>query len=391
MKVFVISLFLAAIAFDVAFSACEVQLDVLDCTELTDDDFPLDFSQKFKVISVRNSKVTKIPAKAFGSAKANIFEISDNPALEEIEANFFGSDSVVVREILIINNNNLKSFPWNNLAALVGLEKFYLISSAVPALTSYIPWPASIAEIDLTDNPNISVIPGFAFQKAKHLKSLNLRNLNPALLIQNDGLYTSSAEEPFLSFTSSDELNESEMVLEKDIFGFLQEGESWGKLDARFPDFPESAFRLTLKDLFDQGRSEFLSSSSGQTKVKNCDCSIAWLYKDAHKYGLSQYISLIGANNVICEGIGPVLETKDETFLKTMDSCPHTELPYPEQNPCDGSDTLVPNPADCSCYFNCNHLGQNMGETCCPGNLVFDPSLLTCNHPENVPSCDLQR
>lgn len=128
MKVFVISLFLAAIAFDVAFSACEVQvcrinehnwksqllidlhlqLDVLDCTELTDDDFPLDFSQKFKVISVRNSKVTKIPAKAFGSAKANIFEISDNPALEEIEANFFGSDSVVVREILIINNNNLK-------------------------------------------------------------------------------------------------------------------------------------------------------------------------------------------------------------------------------------------------------------------------------------------
>ena len=37
-------------------------------------------------------------------------------------------------------------------------------------------------------------------------------------------------------------------------------------------------------------------------EVGECDCSIAWLYKDAHKYGLTQYQDLVGdsGNNVLC-------------------------------------------------------------------------------------------
>ena len=55
-----------------------------------------------------------------------------------------------------------------------------------------------------------------------------------------------------------------------------------------------------------------------------CDCTVAWLYKDAHKFGFTQYETLVGGhgNNIICDSIGPVLETEDPVFITLMNSCP---------------------------------------------------------------------
>ena len=58
--------------------------------------------------------------------------------------------------------------------------------------------------------------------------------------------------------------------------------------------------------------------------VGECDCSIAWLYKDAHKFGITQYQHLVGdsGNNVICNDVGPILLSEDPEFIALMDSCP---------------------------------------------------------------------
>ena len=58
--------------------------------------------------------------------------------------------------------------------------------------------------------------------------------------------------------------------------------------------------------------------------VDNCmaSCDIAWLYKDAHKFGIDSYKGLIGPWNVICSDIGPILECQIPEFIAFMDSCP---------------------------------------------------------------------
>ena len=63
----------------------------------------------------------------------------------------------------------------------------------------------------------------------------------------------------------------------------------------------------------------------GQITISDClsDCSMAWLYKDAHKFGLDQYKQLIGGQNVICEGYGPILDSANQTALSShFQSCP---------------------------------------------------------------------
>ena len=51
-------------------------------------------------------------------------------------------------------------------------------------------------------------------------------------------------------------------------------------------------------------------------------CEIAWLYKDAHRFGIDAYKGLIGPGNMICSDVGPILETENPTFIAFMDSCP---------------------------------------------------------------------
>ena len=72
--------------------------------------------------------------------------------------------------------------------------------------------------------------------------------------------------------------------------------------------------------------------TGGATRVISCDsCDIAWLYKDARKFNLNSYISLVGESNVMCPngpyGYGPVLESNNPEFIALMNSCPGNDIP----------------------------------------------------------------
>ena len=57
-------------------------------------------------------------------------------------------------------------------------------------------------------------------------------------------------------------------------------------------------------------------------------CDIAWLYHDAHRFGIYNYQRLVGENNVVCPGkIGAVLESSDPDFIKLMQDCPRMYNP----------------------------------------------------------------
>ena len=68
-----------------------------------------------------------------------------------------------------------------------------------------------------------------------------------------------------------------------------------------------------------------MNSNVGTTRLSSCGCEIAWLYKDAHRYGINQYKQLIdgmsAGNNVICPE-GAVLTTTDPEFKAKMEACP---------------------------------------------------------------------
>ena len=71
-------------------------------------------------------------------------------------------------------------------------------------------------------------------------------------------------------------------------------------------------------------------TSGGPNMVDNCmsSCDIAWLYKDAHRFGIDAYKGLIGPGNLICTDsagkypIGPIFESENPDFIAFMDSCP---------------------------------------------------------------------
>ena len=68
----------------------------------------------------------------------------------------------------------------------------------------------------------------------------------------------------------------------------------------------------------------------GWESCSNCD--IAWLYKDAHRFGLQVYQDLLGENVLCRDVIGlhaevvfkPILEYHSRDFIELMESCPYT-------------------------------------------------------------------
>merc|ERR1711993_83747 len=97
-----------------------------------------------------------------------------------------------------------------------------------------------------------------------------------------------------------------------------------------------------------------MNSNVGTTRLSSCGCEIAWLYKDAHRYGINQYKQLIdgmsGGNNVICPE-GPVLTTTDPEFKAKMEACPETPMPWGENY--------------CHCYYHCTSQDTVAGHECC--------------------------
>ena len=137
---------------------------------------------------------------------------------------------------------------------------------------------------------------------------------------------------------------DSETKYDSNAFGNVDGGKLWTLMNVPSVDFPEDVFRLLLKTHFDKGHQSkvqnqiiqlcslnlillfvaLLTTSGGPNMVDNCmsSCDIAWLYKDAHMFGINAYKGLIGPNNVICSDVGPILESQDPEFIAFMDNCP---------------------------------------------------------------------
>ena len=69
-----------------------------------------------------------------------------------------------------------------------------------------------------------------------------------------------------------------------------------------------------------------------------------------------------------------------------------TEIPWPGPNVCeditDPNQDVTSDPQSCQCYYLC--AGQQIhGHECCPNGLVFNPEILNCDWPFNVPNCDV--
>ena len=73
---------------------------------------------------------------------------------------------------------------------------------------------------------------------------------------------------------------------------------------------------------------DFLDTTQGYIRIASCsNCDIAWLYKDAHRFGLEEYRALIGDYNILCPRTNSgsaiaVLDRQDSDFVALMNSCP---------------------------------------------------------------------
>ena len=88
---------------------------------------------------------------------------------------------------------------------------------------------------------------------------------------------------------------------------------------------------------------DFLATNNGNIRVASCsNCAIAWLYKDAHKFGLQTYQELVGNYNILCPRTNSgaavaVLDNHNPDFIDLMESCPDTGIQYQdilESNQC---------------------------------------------------------
>jgi hypothetical protein len=73
-----------------------------------------------------------------------------------------------------------------------------------------------------------------------------------------------------------------------------------------------------------------LATTKGNIRIESCsNCDIAWLYKDAHRFGLKTYQDLIGNYNILCPRTNSgsavaVLDNLSPDFIELMESCPET-------------------------------------------------------------------
>lgn len=367
---------------------------ILRCEGLSELDLPLeDFSGHFDQLILENCNFTKIPSFSFENIMPEKMIIQSNDNLEEIEAKFMGTNPRWIHELIIKSNYDLYEFPFWYLEQFGQLQQFALTESAIENVPSDISWPNSLHKIDLSWNSELYTIQSHAFSRAPSLMELSLTGSGNNLLIESNGLHVKSKLNKTLY------LSGNFLDLGANAFGNVDGGELWNHLYLETSDFPEEVFRLFLKSHFDKNSMVsglFHPSDTYRTRVDDCStCDIAWLYHDAHRFGIYNYQKLVGENNVVCPGgqIGAVLESTDPDFIKLMQDCPHTPMPWPGPNVCDGetnpNQNDAPDPENCKCFYKCD-AGEIHGHECCPPGLVFNPDILVCDWPYNVPDCHIR-
>jgi len=341
-------------------------------------------------VIIDSNDFTTIPADSFPGISTNRFQITSNANLTTIEPGFLNGIEDMIEILFIAGDYELKKFPFEDMAKFTKLQEFAMISTGMESFPSNIPWPNTLYKMEYMGNSELHSIEPYAFSNAEGLQLLDLRGSGAGLHTKSNGFHSKSNLEKTLTISDFD----SETKYDSNAFGNVDGGKLWTVMNVPSVDFPEDVFRLLLKTHFDKGHQTLLTTSGGPNMVDNCmsSCDIAWLYKDAHMFGINAYKGLIGPNNVICSDVGPILESQDPEFIAFMDNCPYTEIPWPGPNVCedivDPNQDITSDPESCQCYYLCS--GQQIhGHECCPNGLVFNPEILNCDWPFNVPNCDV--
>ena len=111
-----------------------------------------DFQGRYDQIIIESCNFTKIPAYSFEGLRTESMTIQYNEMLEEIEANFMGSDPRTTRKLSINYNYNLTDFPFYYMDPFSALHTFELVESGIMDIPADIQWPSSLNLINLNMN-----------------------------------------------------------------------------------------------------------------------------------------------------------------------------------------------------------------------------------------------
>ena len=143
------------------------------------------------------------------------------------------------------------------------------------------------------------------------------------IVFEEQSLYTTASNPQFeLYFYGS---NISTPMFADDAFGNVHGGQLWGRIVMGGKEFREKTFRLLLKAKFDKNADHLMESNFGPISLSGCtdDCTHAWVYQDAKKYGIEEYKRLLGGfmTDVYCPE-GPILSGGDPSLYTHFESCP---------------------------------------------------------------------
>ena len=165
--------------------------------------------------------------------------------------------------------------------------------------------------IDLGYNSELTLVKSNAFKSASGLRGLKMLSSSSRIVFEEKSLYT-TASQPTFSLHLDDRPpagNNSSPTFADDAFGNVAGGELWDTLSIGAFEFREKTFRLMLKAAFDKNADHLFEGSFGTISLDGCmdDCTYAWIYKDAKRYGMREYGKLIGGD----ETPTPTVNCKD--------------------------------------------------------------------------------
>jgi len=297
------------------------------CKGLKDTDLPLPYAVNngtYYQLEIVQSQITRIPKNGLGSAgiTAKYVIIDYNQQLEHLEPGFLG-ENPWVENLQIIAAPKLRDFPWDDLLFMRELKEFKMSTTGLVEIPSDIFWPEKVERLEFGYNDDLRRVATDAFLSADSLKELSFYQAPGHLTFEEDALFTSSAFNPEFRLSTYDTPPNNHVMFADNAFGNTRGGYLWGTLNILGFEFREGTFRKLLQSAFAMNVDHLFKTELGPIQVHNCtaDCSMAWLYEDAHKYGLETYLKLIGPTNVICPYYGPLLESSDARLINHFNDC----------------------------------------------------------------------
>ena len=161
--------------------------------------------------------------------------------------------------------------------------------------------------IDLWYNSNLTLVKSNAFKSASGLTSLSMWSSSSMIVFEEKSLYTTASNPTFSLYFYGN--NISSPMFADDAFGNVAGGKLWDTITMKASEFREETFRPMLKAAFDKNADHLFEGNFGTISLDGCmdNCTYAWIYKDAKKYGMREYGKLIGGD----ETPTPTVNCKD--------------------------------------------------------------------------------